>query len=284
MSFFVEVDSNAAEAAAEAQSGGKGFAPLPQGNYQARIVPLKKDGNRVEVADFGGTGPNGKKKVLRVAVQILDASPLGNKRWFAARVPLFTRYAPNEKNPQGAPARMYFDFLRAIGVSEDDIIAGRFPDVDKFMGKEVGITLSAPIEPDKWNPLGSNEISFFNKPGDVRTTPRYKEGEPKAPWLDKDDNLILDYPFVSDNAKAYIAELTGQAPVAAAQAATPSPSWATTPGGAAPGTPAPSWAVAPEDVASAENQAVAAPNVTPGPWGQQASSGLQAAADAAVGM
>jgi hypothetical protein len=246
MSFAVETDQYAAEALAESQTGNGKFPPLPRGEYQFVIVPLKKDdpNKRVEVADFGGAGPNGKKKVLRVALQVIDDSPTGAKRYFQVRIPLFTRFAPKDGAPKGKPAKNYFDFWGAIGVSEEDLVAGKLLEVNEMMGKRLGGTISDPIEPDKWNPLGSNEVNFFNKAGDPQTTPRRKEGESVAPWLTPSNDLILEYPFTSDEAKAYIAELTGQAaPAAGAQASAPQPSWAQAPGGAAPaGAPTPSWA------------------------------------------
>ncbi|MDF2506287.1 MAG: hypothetical protein K0Q52_146 [Microbacterium sp.] len=267
MSFAVETDQYAADALKESQSssGNGKFPPLPRGEYQVAVVPLKKDdpSKRVEVADFGGTGPNGKKKVLRVALQIVDDSPLGMKRYFQVRIPLFTRFAPKDGAPQGKPAKNYFDFWGALGVSDEDLVAGRLPDVNFMMGKRLGVTISDPIEPDKWNPLGSNEVNFFNKAGDVNTTPRRTEGVPVAEWLNADDELIIEYPFKTPEAKAYIAELTGQAPaaVAAAGAGAPAPSWATQPGGAAPtGAPAPSWGTPPaantalQDAAAAGGQ------------------------------
>lgn len=261
MSFAVETDQYAAEALAESQTGNGKFPPLPRGEYQVVVVPLKKDDatKRVEVTDFGGTGANGKKKVLRVALQVVDDSPSGAKRVFFVRIPLFTRYAPTDKHPKGAPAKAYFDFWKALGVSEEDLVAGKLLEVNEMMGKRLGVTISDPIEPDKYNPLGSNEVSFYNKAGDPQTTPRRKEGEPVAPWLTPSDDLILEYPFASDAAKAYIAELTGEAaPVAGAQASAPQPTWAQAPGGAAPtGTPTPSWA---QPAASSNlQQAAAAP-------------------------
>lgn len=195
--FQAEVDPNAQAALEEANSGGNGkFPPLLKGEYPAHIVPLSKDASkqRVEVVDFGGTGPNGKKKVLRVAVKLDDGIPLGAGRVFFIRVPLFTRYAPNEKNPQGAPARMYFDFWgKALGIPNDALTSGNLGvGPDFVLGKALNVVLSEPTPPDNFNPLGSNEVSFVNAAAPVNS-PQRAPGSSLAPWLDADDNLLPEF-------------------------------------------------------------------------------------------
>lgn len=189
--FTADVDPNAGEAFKESQGGSGKFPPLPKGEYRGTIVPLKSDGSkRVEVTDFGGTGANSKKKVLRVAVKIAADSPTGAGRTYFARVPMFSRFAPTEKNPQGAPARNYFGFFGALGVSEEALTSGNLGiGPDQILGKPINFTLGEPQVPDNYNPLGYNEIGFFNKPGPANT-PLRQPGVPVAPWLDADDNLI----------------------------------------------------------------------------------------------
>lgn len=282
MSFQVEIVQDAQSALEEAQSGGNGkFPPLLKGEYQANVVPLKKDGDRVEVADFGGTGPNGKKKVLRVAVRIVDGSPLGAKKQFFIRVPLFMRYAPTEKHPKGAPARMYFDFWSAMGVPEADILAGHIPDPNVWMGKPLGIVLSDAIEPDKYNALGSNEVSFVNKAGNAAASPRRAPGQPLAPWLDGNDNIIVGYQFQSPEAQALYAN-GGAAPAGFASGGYVDGT--SFPGQVVPQTsfgqqPATSFGQQPAAATSFGQQPPAGQNVVAGPWaGQQ--TGLQQAAAA----
>ena len=239
--FIADVDANVAAAYEEAQSGGNGtFPPLPGGKYVATIVPLKKDGPNAEVVDFGGNGANAKKKVVRLAFRIVDESPTGKGRHLFARIPLFSRYAPSQKHPQGAPARAYFDFwIKAIGWPEAEVLAGRLPGPLEIMGKRVTLTLSDPKPAEsaydlEHNPLGTNEISFYDKAGDPQSAPRRTPGVPIAPWLDADDNLIEQW--------APAAQATTQA----------APSWGTPP---------------------------AVGNVTPGPWSQGATDpALQQAA------
>jgi len=212
--FIAEVAPNFAETYDENATGGGGkFPPLPGGKYVATIVPLKKDGSQlVEVADFGGNGGNAKKKVVRIALKIVDESPTGKGRYIHARVPLFSQFASGKEN------RAFGDFwVKAIGWPKERIEAGQMPGPQDIMGKRVGITLSdpKPAESDydkKNNPLGVNEVDWYDKAGDPQAAPRRTPGVPVAPWLDADDNLIEEW-----------------APAAAAPAAAPAaiPSWAT---------------------------------------------------------
>lgn len=194
--FNAEVDQNAQAALDEARSGGNGkFPPLLKGEYPAHIVPLKTDGsNRIEVAKFGGDGPNGQKNVLRIAVKLDAGIPLGAGRVFFGRVPLFSRYAPTQKNPAGAPARAYFDFWgKVMGLPDEQLLSGQLNVTpEQILARALNVVLSEPTPPDSYNPLGSNEISFFNPSGPVNP-PARAAGQILAPWLDADDNLLPSY-------------------------------------------------------------------------------------------
>lgn len=184
--FVAELDADAATGAEEAAAGGNGsFPPLPAGKYQARVQKV------VEVQEWGGTGANSKKKVVKIQVQIFDNSPTGAKRVYFTRIPLFSRFAPNEKNPKGAVARAFWDFWeKAMGWPREHILAGQMPGPSDIQGKPLTITLGAPLEPDQWNPLGSNEVEFFDAPGDIAATPQTPV---RVPWLDDHGNLRADY-------------------------------------------------------------------------------------------
>lgn len=205
--FVAEIDNDAAEALAEAKSGGKGgFPPLPAGKYQATV--LKIDG--VDV--FGGQGGNAKKKVLKLQLKIVGNSPTGRNRTFFVRVPLFTRYAPNAKNPKGATARGFWDFFgKAIGWSDDLLISNQLPGPSDVQGKQLTITLSAPIAPDQYNLLGSNEVDFYDAAGNVDSTP---VGPVNVPWLDANGDLIGGAPAPTQAPAQAQAPAQGQAPPA----------------------------------------------------------------------
>jgi len=198
MGFVAEID-NKAEEAAKASEGDGNYAPLPAGKYQVTIAKVKG------VADFGGNGGNKNKKVVNLGFQIVPESPTGKGRFLWDRVPLFSRYAPSDKHPDGAPAKAYFDFWeKFIGLDREVVLSGNLP--DNIGGRRGTITISAPIPPDQYNPLGSNEVSFYDKEGDVAATPVRAPGVPLAPWLDEHDNLRPEF---------------GQAATAATVASTP---------------------------------------------------------------
>lgn len=273
--FATELDPQAAKAAEEAASGGDGsFPPLLGGKYQVTIAKVKG------VADFGGQGANSKKKIVNIGFRIVDQSPTGKGRYVWGRVPLFSRFAPNAKHPEGAACRDFWDFWeKAIGVPRDYILSGQ-PLPSDIGGKALTITLSAPTPPDAFNPLGSNEIAFYDAAGDVNATPLRQPGVAVAPWLDGNDNLLAGF---SGGAPA-----TQGAPQQAAAPAAP-PAWGAAP--AAPAAPAAAWAPAPADVAYAQQVAApaapAAPTAPPA-WGAapaapQVDPALQAAANASAG-
>lgn len=232
--FTAQVDQNAAEAREEAQGGGGSFPPLPKGKYQAVLVPLDNEKN-FEVVDFAPNNPAyAGKKALRLKVRIVDDSPTGAKRTLYSRIPLFTRYAPSQKNPAGASARSYFSFWeKSIGVPTEQVLKGILPGPEALLGKRISITLGDPKAPDKWNELGSNEIDYWDAAGSVASTPT---GAPNAPWLDEHGNLRSDW--VSSTT-------TASAPATAPSA--PADVWATPSAPAEQQAPADPWGVVPAE-------------------------------------
>lgn len=262
--FVAEIDPRAAEAAEEAAKGGSGgFPPLPAGAYQAYVAKV------VGTEKFGGSGGNANKQVVRIQVQIVDESPTGRKRSFFVRVPLFTRFAPTEKNPQGAPARGFWDFWeKAMGWSRDLLITGQLPGPSDIGGKPLTIKLGAPKEPDAFNPLGYNEVDFFDAPGDINATPQTPV---RVPWLDDHGNLVAGYVPKAAGARAAAPAPAapsappawgGGAPAQAAPPAPQAPAYAQPPAAPqqAPQAPAgpPTWTPAPADAAYAQQAAAPA--------------------------
>lgn len=182
--FAIQVDTNAAAAADEsANRSSDGFPPLPQGKYQAFVEKF------IEVQPFtkDSSSPNFGKQVARFQLKVRSDSPVGANRVYFIRVPLFTRYAPSQKSPEGAPAGMYFDFFGEVaGATREQLVTGQVPAPNEIGGKNLTITLSAPIKPDAYNPKGSNEVSFVGKPGDLAATPQTKV---MVPWLDEHGNV-----------------------------------------------------------------------------------------------
>ena len=194
MSFQVEIDQNAAAAAEEAanRTGGGVYPPLPRGRYQAVI----KENKGVE--GFGGSGANSGKKVVRLRVDILEQSPTGATRVFFFRVPLFSRFAPTEKNPDGASAWLFWSFFeKVMGVPREDILAGK-PLPSNVEGRRLTIILGKAQKPDEYNPLGFNDIDDVDAPdADFAKTPLRVAGVSVAPWLTPADELIPDHPSLA---------------------------------------------------------------------------------------
>lgn len=237
--FNATVDPNVQTAYDEANSGGNGkFPPLPKGKYQAVIVPLapKKQQN-FEVVPFSPKdSAYAGKNVLRIRVQVDANSPTGKGRSFNVRVPLFSRYKPNEKNPQGAAARMYFDFFeKVVGATKEQVLSGQLPGWEAIAGKPLTITLSDPIMPDDWNELGSNNVDFVDAPtpGNYAATPLRQPGVPVAPWLDADDNLLQGVQaggaVAAQQAPPAAPGGWGGAPAPQTAPAVPNGAWGTTP-------------------------------------------------------
>lgn len=219
MGFVAEIDSKAEEAA-KASEGDGTYAPLPAGKYQVTIAKVKG------VESFAKQGVNANKRVVNIGFQIVPESPTGKGRYLWDRVPLFSRFGPSDKHPDGAPAKAYFDFWeKFIGLDRETVLSGQLP--DNIGGRRGTITISAPIPPDEYNPLGSNEVSFYDKEGDVAVTPVRTPGVSVAPWLDENDNLrpefgqaataatVASTPTVDPYAAAAAATQATQAPAAA---------------------------------------------------------------------
>jgi hypothetical protein len=208
MGFVAEIDQETAQAGALPAAGSGDFPPLTQGKYQARVTKVEG------VADFGGTGDNSKKKVVKIRVDILEDSPNGAKRVYFPRIPLFTKFA------SGKDATAFGGFWRdAIGWPQEKLLAGDMPGPEDILGKQITITLSAPKAPDDYNPLGYNEVSFFSAAGDINATPT---APVKAAWLTAEGKLNPDWaPPVAGAPAAQQAPATPPAWGAPAPAAAP---------------------------------------------------------------
>lgn len=152
---MAEVDAKADELVKEAGS----FGILPAGSYEATV-------KAAEVVAFAKQGKYADKKALNVQLQILAGSPTGSGRVFFARVPLFQRFLPTQKNPQGAIASLYFNFFLALGVSKEDVAQGKLPTLEELGGKRVGFSLAVK-EPDDYHDSKFNEVRNVFAPKSV---------------------------------------------------------------------------------------------------------------------
>jgi len=180
MGFTAEIDAETASGKPlESGSGTGDYPPLIKGKYQMTVIEV------LEQQKWGGQGDNANKPVLKVKLQIVDDSPNGRRRTFYHRLPLFTKFASGKANLQ------FTGFWRdAIGWDEAKLRAGDLPGESDILGKQFTGVLGAPQPPNQWNPLGFNEVEFFEKAGDVNATPTAK---PTVPWLDVNGNLVAGY-------------------------------------------------------------------------------------------
>lgn len=174
---LIKTDNNAEDLLKESQSND--FPLLPAGWYEATIA-------EVEVIDFSSKDDSPYKqqgfKVLNTKLRILDGAPTGAKRTFFLRVPLFQRYLPSEKNPQGAVAGTYFDFFLALGFSKEDVAGGKVAiDQAALGGKRIGFQLVVKKRDDPKNSRDTYHTEDWNEVGRVRA-PKSIEGvaEPGA--------------------------------------------------------------------------------------------------------
>lgn len=240
MGFIAEIDAETAAGKPLESSTGGDFPPLPKGKYQMTVRKVvKRD-------VFGGTGPNGQKPVLKIEVQIVEDSPTGKNRVYFPRVPLFTKFAPSEKNPQGAANLTFTGFWRdAMGWPEEKLRAGDLPDENYILGRRFTGVLGSPKAPDQWNPLGSNEIDFYEAEGDVNATPT---APVRVQWLDESGKLV----------PGYTAPVPGQPVAQQSYTPPPAPGAPAAPAYTPPAAPAAPvadvWAPSPADISYAQQQ------------------------------
>lgn len=156
---FIKTDAAAEELLEESQKGGS-FELLPKGWYEGTV-------KKVEVVDFSSKDDSPYKqqgyKALNVQLRIVDSSEVGAGRVFFLRVPLFQRYLPSVKNPQGAVAQTYFDFFLAMGFTKDQVAKADVKiDQAALGGKPLGFSLVV-READEWNSEPRNEVSYVRE-------------------------------------------------------------------------------------------------------------------------
>lgn len=154
---FIKTDAAAEELLEESQRGGS-FELLPKGWYEGTV-------KKVEVVDFAKSGKYNEQgyKALNVQLRIIDSSEVGAGRVFFLRVPLFQRYLPTAKNPQGAVAQTYFDFFLAMGFTKEQVAKADVKiDQAALGGKAIGFSLTVK-EADEWNDAPYNEVGYVRE-------------------------------------------------------------------------------------------------------------------------
>lgn len=163
------------------------FAVIPQDNYEFTV-------SRVEEQGFPGKGANAGKPTLNVQLRRIEDDKPGAKRVFFKRIPLFGRWAPSAKYPDGYPALGDFiEFAEALGVPKETAKKGLLPlELHEILGKPISGYLKL-NEPDQYNDGEWNEVgrlkastrasaSSVDVPADVWGSLVPAASEPETPW------------------------------------------------------------------------------------------------------
>lgn len=129
MSLVASTTAGAQEAYKKAQASNS-FAALPTGNYEVTVA-------KAEVIPFAKQGAYAKMQALNVQLRVVEDAKVGAKRVFFFRVPLFDKFLPTQKNPQGAPVFTYFGFFGAVGATDEQLETGKLPALKDILGKRL---------------------------------------------------------------------------------------------------------------------------------------------------
>lgn len=194
---IAQVDPNAEELLKEASS----FGLLPAGPYEFTI-------REAEVIPFAKSGKYESHKCLNLQLRIIDGSPVGAGRIVFKRIPLFMRWLPTAKNPQGAVISDYFDFFLALGVSKEDVAAGKLPALEELGGKRIGGRIKV-NEPDdyndeKWNefvaPRAPKEIAGVREAGASAVGSAFQpKAQESSPWGSGETKADSELQAAADN-------------------------------------------------------------------------------------
>jgi hypothetical protein len=171
----------------ESVKAANSFAAIPQDTYEFTIVKVDEQG-------FPGKGANAGKPTLNVQLRRIEDDKPGAKRVFFKRIPLFGRWAPSAKYPDGYPALGDFiEFAVALGVPKEVAQKGELPlELHEILGKPITAYLKL-NEPDQYNDGEWNEVgrlkasthvatSSTSVSADVWNTPAPASDAPETPW------------------------------------------------------------------------------------------------------
>ena len=238
MSLVATTTAGAAESCKKAQAENN-FAAIPTGNYEVTVA-------KGEVIEFAKQGKYVGMKALNVQLRVIESSAVGAKRVFFLKVPLFDKFLPTAKNPDGAPNFTYFSFFGSVGATDDQLESGQLPSLKDILGKPLVAKIN-------YFPIGSKDQEFHTNKD---TGEDEAWNEVSSVWLSTGASAegareVKGDPWASSTPAAAPA-----APAAAAPAIDP---WA-------PQAPAPVAAAAPEPAPVAAASAAPAAEVPTDPW------------------
>lgn len=128
MSLTAQVSAGYEEAVKQAAAAN---AALPAGEYNVTLATG-------EVKPFAKDNANyANKNALNITLRIADGQFAG--RTLRGRIPLFDRWNPSAKYPDGYPIREYGQFFKAVGASQEQINSGNLPPLDVILGKPLSV-------------------------------------------------------------------------------------------------------------------------------------------------
>lgn len=113
------------------EESAKGPQPIPLGWYNVGITDVSLD-------DYQETSPYKGKKYLTLSIKVLSGDQKGREVRYV-RVPLFTRFNPTAKNPQGT-ATSFHAFFNSLGLIKGNKLVLR--DFNRLFGSELQAKIS----------------------------------------------------------------------------------------------------------------------------------------------
>lgn len=133
MSRLVNITGDAVKAS---RSVGVGFDPLPSGWYNCSIYDIEEKEFRVKGKHPGDT-------YLNLELRVSEGD-FENRRIFAM-VPLFERWAPGPKTPDGFPT-LLIPFLEGLGYDLEGVEELEIPEDEDLIGEFITVRVSVEVD------------------------------------------------------------------------------------------------------------------------------------------
>lgn len=133
MSRLVNITGDAVKAS---RSVGVGFDPLPAGWYNCSIYDI-------EEKEFRNKGKHPGDTYLNLELRVSEGD-FENRRLFAM-VPLFERWAPGPKTPEGFPT-LLIPFLEGLGYDLEDVEELEIPEDEDLIGEFITVRVSVEVD------------------------------------------------------------------------------------------------------------------------------------------
>lgn len=133
MSRLVNITGDAVKAS---RTVGVGFDPLPSGWYNCTIYDI-------EEKEFKNKGKHPGDTYLNLELRVAEGD-FENRRVFAM-VPLFERWAPGPKTPDGFPT-LLIPFLEGLGYDLEDVEELEIPEDEDLIGEYITVRVAVEVD------------------------------------------------------------------------------------------------------------------------------------------